>query len=91
MALTGVCCFDLSDELSSTRGYRLIVPDWSRFSRDYQGQQERLQGEHEALMATLERYRDASGLEADPPGLWRLPLERLIDGDFAIPEFITRH
>jgi Lon protease-like protein len=35
MVLTGVCRFDLVEELSTTRGYRMIVPDWSRFSEDY--------------------------------------------------------
>jgi Lon protease-like protein len=79
MVLTGVCRFDLGDEISTTRGYRLIVPDWSRFADDYRENEEHLQGAHEDLMTTLERYLDAEGLEADLPMLRRLPVERLID------------
>ena len=35
MVLTGVCRYDLGEELRTTRGYRLIVPNWSRFTDDY--------------------------------------------------------
>ena len=33
--LTGVCRFGVAQELSSTRGYRMIVPGWSNFEQDY--------------------------------------------------------
>lgn len=35
IVLTGLCRFTLQDELSSIRGYRVIVPNWSAFSGDY--------------------------------------------------------
>ena len=34
MVLSGVCRYDVGEELPTTRVYRLIVPDWSRFSDD---------------------------------------------------------
>jgi len=79
LLLSGVCRFDLGDELASTRGYRLIVPDWSRFVDDYVDHEDRLQGERQRLMATLEHYLDARELEADLAMFGRLPVGRLID------------
>ncbi len=33
--LAALCRFETKQELSSTRGYRLITPDWSNFAHDY--------------------------------------------------------
>ena len=35
MILSGVCRFELGEELPTVRGYRLVVPDWDRFASDY--------------------------------------------------------
>ena len=125
MVLTGVCRFDVGEELSTTRGYRLIVPDWSRFADDYIDHTEQLQGDHERLMQTLEHFFDAKGYEADLAMLKQLSAARLvdslamalpfdtaekqmlletvepeqrlsnfialIDGDFDVPDSVTRH
>ena len=79
MVLTGVCRFDLAQEVSTTRGYRLVVPEWSRFADDYRDNERRLQPRHEALMAAVERYLAARQLEADLTMLRRLPPLRLVD------------
>ncbi len=79
LLLSGVCRFDLGEELPTTRGYRLIVPDWSRFADDYADHEEQLQGERQRLIATLERYLDARELEADLAMFERLPVGRLLD------------
>ena len=79
LLLSGVCRFDLGEELPTTRGYRLIVPDWSRFADDYADHEDRLQGERQRLLTTLEHYLDARGLEADLAMFGRLPVGRLID------------
>ena len=68
LVLSGVCRFNLVEELATTtRGYRLIVPDWSRFACDYVDNEEQLQGEQQRLMTTLEHYLDSRELEADLP------------------------
>jgi hypothetical protein len=36
--LKGLCRFQIKEELSSLRGYRLITPDWSQFAMDYEEQ-----------------------------------------------------
>lgn len=33
--LAGLCRFEISEELSSMRGYRLVSPNWDRFEHDY--------------------------------------------------------
>jgi Lon protease-like protein len=125
MVLTGVCRFGVGEELSTTRGYRLVVPDWSRFADDYVDHTEQLEGEHERLMQTLERFFDVKGYEADLAMLKQLSVARLvdsltmalpfdaaekqmlletvepelrlanfialIDGDFDVPDSVTRH
>ena len=125
MVLTGVCRFDVGEELSTTRGYRLIVPDWSRFADDYADNTEILQDEHERLLKTLEGFFDLKGYEADLTMLKQLPVVRLVDsltmalpfdeaekqmllesvepeqrlanfialieGDFDVPDSVTRH
>ena len=79
LVLSGVCRFDLGEELPTTRGYRLIVPDWSRFDCDYADHEDRLQGERQRLMTSLEHYLNAHELEADLSMFGRLPVGRLID------------
>ena len=79
LVLSGVCRFDLAEELSTTRGYRLILPDWSRFTCDYADNEAKLQGEQKQLMATLEHYLESRELEADLPMFSRMPVEKLID------------
>lgn len=125
MVLTGVCRFDIGEELSTTRGYRLIVPDWSRFADDYVDSNEQLKDEHDRLMETLEHFFDLKGYEADLKMLKQLPVSRLVDsltmalpfdeaekqmllesveteqrltnfialieGDFDVPDSVTRH
>jgi Lon protease-like protein len=36
IVLTGVCRFDVVEEIPTTRGYRRAVTEWSRFAVDYQ-------------------------------------------------------
>ncbi len=79
MVLTGVCRFDVAEELPTTRGYRLVVPDWSRFERDYADHDDEVRDLHDQFIRTLQRYFDVKELEADMPMLERLPTARLMD------------
>ena len=36
IVLSGLCRFTILSELSTTRGYRLITPDWAPFEADYE-------------------------------------------------------
>jgi Lon protease-like protein len=35
LILAGLCRFEIDQELSTTRGYRLVVPSWQRFAGDF--------------------------------------------------------
>ncbi len=38
--LSGLCRFKVKDELTATRGYRLVLPDWTEFESDYEEDEE---------------------------------------------------
>ena len=79
MVLTGVCRFDLGEELATTRGYRLIVPDWDRFANDYVADEGFAHDRHPQLIEALARFFDVKQYEADMSMLERLPTVRLVD------------
>jgi Lon protease-like protein len=64
ITLTGICRFDIGDELATTRGYRRVVPDWTPYRNDFKeegdGIIDRLR-----LIAGLKAYFKANGLSAD--------------------------
>ena len=79
IVLTGVCRFDRGEELSTTRGYRLVVPRWDRFAVDYADPDELGQQQHAQLIDALTRFFDVKNYEADMPMLEKLPTLRLVD------------
>lgn len=90
IVLAGVCRFDLREELSTTRGYRLVVPEWSRFSQDYVDASDLLAHRHASLVQTLKNYFDSRGFAGDLKKLERLPVMRLVDSlTMALPFDVT--
>lgn len=86
MVLTGVCRYDISEELPTTRGYRLVIPDWSRFPDDYVDHDGDLRSEHDLLVHTVKRYFEAKDLEVDWYTLERLPTVTLMNSlSMALP------
>jgi uncharacterized protein len=79
VALSGVCRFEVNEELPSTRGYRLVKPDWSRFACDYDHPEARLQAEQQRLMTTLEHYLEVREMEADLASFQEMPVVNLVD------------
>ena len=79
MVLSGVCRFEVNEELPTTRGYRLVAPDWSRFACDYDHPETRLQAEQQRLMTTLEHYLNAREMEADLASFQQMPVINLVD------------
>ena len=86
MVLSGVCRYDLVEELPTTRGYRLVVPDWARFSDDYDDHERLLRGEHDQLIRTLRHYFEEKSLQVDWTALERLSTEQLMNSlSMALP------
>jgi Lon protease-like protein len=64
LTLKGVCRFDVTEELSSTRGYRPAVVDWSRFHDDLApGSGDRI--DRDRLLRPLKNYFDLHDIAAD--------------------------
>ena len=79
MVLSGVCRFEVSEELPTVRGYRMVKPDWSRFACDYDEPDSGLRAEQPRLMSLLEQYLDAREMEADLDSFEKLPVIQLVD------------
>jgi hypothetical protein len=71
MRLTGLCRFDILEEVPTTRGYRRVAASWDRFAGDYDDDA-RIADRH-GLLARLRRYSTARGLEIDWQGLAGMP------------------
>ncbi|MGB5442903.1 MAG: LON peptidase substrate-binding domain-containing protein [Gammaproteobacteria bacterium] len=86
MVLVGVCRFDPGEELPTTRGYRLIVPQWSRFKADYSEHDGGMTTAHDLLLQTLKAYFRFNDLDVDWKMLERLSTVRLINSlSMALP------
>lgn len=73
MTLTGICRFDFQQEFASTRGYRVVVPQWERFYHDLErGDGCRLK-HRKQLLALLKRYFQVKRLATDWEVLEQLP------------------
>lgn len=78
IALAGICRFGLGEELPTTRGYRRIVPDWSRFRGDFE-EEHASQIDRTRLTAGLKSFFKANGLSADWSSIEQAPDERLVN------------
>ena len=86
MVLSGVCRFDIDEVLPTTRGYRMIVPNWLRFETDYDSHDDELPSQHDHLVSTARRYIKSKGLNADWDAMERLPTVRLMNSlSMALP------
>lgn len=79
MRLSGVCRYDLGEELPTTRGYRLIVPRWSRFADDYNEHEDMPGTERRRLIEKLKSYFQSNGLDVDWAMLESLSTVRLMN------------
>jgi Lon protease-like protein len=77
--LSGVCRFDIAQELPTTRGYRMVVPDWRRFELDYDYpgfDESRLQT---PFFTQLDHYLVSKDLEIDRSAIHIIPFARLLN------------
>jgi Lon protease-like protein len=81
--LAGLCRFKIIEELSTTREYRLIRPDWQAFEVDYQLPDISLHDE-KYLINTLKHYFDYKNMQADWKTLEKLDTDELINSMIAI-------
>ena len=79
LVLSGVCRFDLVSELPTIRGYRIVVPDWSRFAGDYAEPASVAEGDARLMMTTLQQFLQQKELTADWDQLRRIQPAHLVD------------
>jgi Lon protease-like protein len=79
IVLSGVCRFDIKEELPSTRGYRMIAPDWSRFTADYEYPRFDERPHQKAFFAGLDHYLQMKELEINESVIHKLPFARLMN------------
>ncbi|MFT6407363.1 MAG: Lon protease-like protein [Arenicella sp.] len=77
--LAGLSRFEIDEELSSMRGYRLIKPNWQNFEHDFT-QQEPADAQHSLLFTSaLRSYFKRHNIEVDWAAIEDLPQEALIN------------
>jgi hypothetical protein len=64
ITLTGACRFRVDQEVTSMRGYRRVIADWSGYRTDLEPEPE-ITLDRERFDDSLRRYFDAQGITAD--------------------------
>jgi Lon protease-like protein len=75
MVLTGLCRFEIAEELAVLDGFRRVRPDWRRFADDYEEDTAPL-AERDAFMGSLRAYCERRSVEVP----WD-DIGRMDDGD----------
>lgn len=79
VSLTGVIRFDIKEELTTIRGYRQVVPDWTPYREDYGSEWEQTPVDRERLHAILRQYLEENDMSVEWQSLEALPDMRLIN------------
>ncbi|MBP1151393.1 MULTISPECIES: LON peptidase substrate-binding domain-containing protein [Methylocaldum] len=64
IVMTGVCRFDIREEIPTTRDYRRVIPDWDRFRVDY-ALSDAISCDRGKLMELLKDYFQRKSLSTD--------------------------
>jgi Lon protease-like protein len=79
IVLTGVCRFDVGEEIPTTRSYRRVVADWSRYEDDYDFSAEIAGEERTRLLALLRDYFQCKGIDTHWPAVEVMPVPLLVN------------
>jgi hypothetical protein len=79
IVLTGVCRFDIREEIPSPRGYRRAVADWGRFADDYELAGHDKDYERSKLLALLREYFQRKGMETNWSMVEQMPIPLLVN------------
>ncbi len=82
ISLTGLCRFEIKDEIVTTRGYRLIVPDWSQFAIDYEEQAEPDAVTQKSFINALKAHFNPTDMKLDWEVMEKLDAESLLNALF---------
>ena len=79
LVLTGICRFDIRQEMASTRGYRLVMPDWEPYRTDFEASLTTAVEHRDRLIYLLKNYFNSTRLETDWKTVLRIPPDRLVN------------
>jgi hypothetical protein len=79
ITLTGICRFEVGEELAVRTPYRQVRPAFGRFAADLEAADEPLEFDREAFLAILRRYLDHKGLEVEWDAARQAPAGALIN------------
>jgi hypothetical protein len=79
ITLTGVCRFEVAEELPARTPYRQVRPDFARFAADIEAAEEAVELNRDAFLAILRRYLDHKGLEVEWDAARQAPAGALIN------------
>ena len=82
ITLTGLCRFEIKQELSTLRGYRLIEPDWSGYAHDFDEPELPDSQTKLAFHAAVRSYFIQNNMDADWDLLDKLSIEELANSLF---------
>ncbi|MCB1857232.1 MAG: LON peptidase substrate-binding domain-containing protein [Gammaproteobacteria bacterium] len=78
LSLTGVCRFDIVEELPANNRYRSVRPRWSRFLGDLESEPTRAEPGKSEILRHLKRYFEFKKLETDWEVIERLSVLELV-------------
>jgi len=82
ITLRGLCRYQISKELTSVRGYRIVQPDWSNYPHDFDEVDEHDDTERQALLSALKRYFDIKNIDTDWEVMAKLNQSELVNNLF---------
>ena len=77
ITLSGLIRFDVGEEISTPRGYRRVVPDWSPYKTDYLDEKN-FEFNKERLLMALKRYFEKKAIDADWETINKMDDARLV-------------
>ena len=79
IVLTGLCRFDILEEIPTTRGYRKVIADWTRFREDYDPPGQGPEYDRTRLMTLLREYFQRKGIETNWAAVEQMPAPLLVN------------
>lgn len=76
--LSGLCRFEIKEELSTLRGYRMVTADWSSFEHDYAPAESDSSQTKLLLHSSLRQYLKTNNIEADWDAITNTDLKTLM-------------
>jgi len=76
--LTGICRYQIAEELPLKNGYRIAKVDWNRFKNDYVNEKVDTTVVNN-FKAVLQNYFERHNMQVDWPVLDKLPIEQVVN------------